>query len=309
MPSKLLKRFVPLLCVGAMAAAPAAAGAVTVGISDNTTTMFFSPYFKALHLTQARLLIPWNTAVLKNKSLLRYAHTWVKDAQSEGIHPLVDFSADGGRAGNYIPSVRVYAAAVKAFIRDFPTVKQYIPWNEPDWNFRPGLARHPALAAAYFNVLHQLCPPKKGCTVAAGDLYLAANQLGRWIKAYKKGLRYRPAAWALHPYNDIQGHQTAQIQTMLRLTSGQIWLTEISGVIRRGHWHGHTLTQSPKKQAQDEAFLFSLPRRFHRITRIYHYQWQGEANTKNTGWDSGLIAPNGAPRPAYYVVLKAATGK
>jgi hypothetical protein len=91
---------------------------------------------------------------------------------------------------------------------------------------------------------------------------------------------------------------------MLRFTSGPIWLTEISGVERRGHWQYPN--QSAKAAANDEKFLFSLPQRFHRVARIYHYEWQGTKPSPDTGWDSGLLYPNGTPRPAYYVVAKAA---
>lgn len=301
MPHKLLKVILPLLCVGALAVLPAGAGAVTVGISDQAPDMFSSPLFKALHIHQARLLVVWNAAVMKNHTALNEAATWISAAQADGVSPLVDFLADPGAAGNHIPSIREYTAAVKAFIKRFPSVRQYIPWNEPDFNYR-SLSRNPALAAEYFNVLHQLC---HGCSIVAGDLYLDAAHLGAWIKAYKKGLRYRPAAWALHPYNDIQGHQTSQIRVMMKYTTGPIWLTEISGVVRRGHWHGHNLVQSLAKQAADEAYLFSLPRRFRRIARIYHYEWQGQAPSVDAGWDSGLLNPNGTPRPAYTVVQKA----
>jgi hypothetical protein len=303
MHHKLLKVIAPLVCVGVLAAVPAAAGAVTVGISDQTTTMFSSPLFTGIHIQQARLLVSWNVAVDKRyRSELKNDAAWIKAAQADGVQPLIDFQADPGSAGNYVPSLSVYTAAVKAFIKQFPTVTQYIPWNEPDWNYR-SLSRNPGLAAAYFNALHQAC---SGCSIIAGDLYLDAGHLGSWIKAYKKGLHSTPAAWALHPYNDIQGHSTAQIQTMMRFTTGPIWLTEISGVVRRGHWHGGLLTQTLAKQATDESFLFSLPSRFPRIARIYHYQWLGEVATKNTGWDSGLLNPNGTPRPAYYVVANAA---
>ena len=91
---------------------------------------------------------------------------------------------------------------------------------------------------------------------------------------------------------------------MQRLTSGQIWLTEISGVERRGHWQYPN--QGVFAAANDESYLFSLPSRFRRITRIYHYQWQGTLPSPSTGWDSGLIGPLGVPRPAYWIVAKAA---
>lgn len=300
--SKLLKIVLPLLTVGAFAATAPAAGAVTVGISDNYWGMFSSPLFNAIHIKQARLMVNWNAAVERDHTAINEARTWIEAAQADGVQPLISFDADPGNAGNYVPSVKVYTAAIKAFVRDFPTVKQYIAWNEPDWNYR-SLSRQPLLAAAYYNAMVQTCG--KGCTVAAGELYLDARHLGAWIRAYEKGLRYRPKVWALHPYDDIQGHSTAQIRTMLKyMTPGaQLWLTEISGVVHRGHWHGnHILKQSPAKQASDERFLFSLPHQFPRITRIYHYEWQGVAGA---GWDSGLLNPNGTPRPAYAVVKAA----
>jgi hypothetical protein len=210
---------------------------------------------------------------------------------------MISFSGNG----NYIPSPSVYARAIKAFLHDFPQVKVYTPWNEPDWIYRPALAKHPELAASYFNILIRYC---HHCTVVAGDLYLPANQLGPWIRAYRRHLNATPKAWALHNYYDVRTHTTSQLRTMLSLTSGQIWLTEISGVIRRGHWQYRN--QSPAAAGRDEAYLFSLPNRFARVTRIYHYQWQGTVAGPSTGWDSGLIGPGGQPRPAYWVVAKAA---
>jgi len=267
--------------------------------------MFSSPLFNSLKIHQARLVVEWNAAVLRDHSALNYARTWINAAQADGVQPLIDFQADGGNAGNYIPPLNVYSAAVKAFVRDFPSVKQYIAWNEPDWIYR-SLSRNPKLAAEYYNALVAICG--KGCTVVAGDLYLDAGHLGAYVRAYRRWLHPRPRVWALHPYDDVQGHTTKQIQVMLANISGaQLWLTEISGVVRRGHWHGnHILTQSTAKQAADEKFLFSLPHRFPRITRIYHYQWQGTTPSPSNGWDSGLLNPNGTPRPAYGIVKAAA---
>jgi hypothetical protein len=296
----------PVACVGAVACGASAADAkLTVGIGDSSPAMFSQTLFKNLHPQAARQIVFWNAAVMKNKKYLNSARAWIKAAQADGTQPLVTF----GGNGNYIPTVAQYTAAVKAFIHDNPTVKLYTPWNEPDWIYRPALANHPTLAASYFNALVKSC---RGCTVAAGDLYRPVSGpgggLGSWIKAYEKGLRYKPKAWALHPYNDVRSHKTSQIQTLERYIGGaQVWLTEISGVIRRGHWGFPN--QSPAAAAKDEQFLFALPKRFHHITAIYHYQWQGTVDTPNTGWDSGLIGPQGVPRPAYWVVLNAAHGK
>jgi hypothetical protein len=195
--------------------------------------------------------------------------------------------------------VRQYTRAVQAFLRRFPQVKRFTAWDEPDWIYRPRLARRPRLAAGYFNALVGACHFR--CKVLAGDVYEGAGRLRRWLRAYIPSLRYNPAGWALHNYFDVRSHTTSQLRTILSLTSGPIWLDEISGVEVRGHWP-FPHHQSVEAAARDERFLFRLPRRFHRISRIYHYQWQDIG----AFWDSGLLNPDGSPRPAYYVV-KAAT--
>lgn len=311
MPSmghRVIKFLLPLTCASvlataalAAAATPAAASRLTVGISDNGSAMFSNPLFNRLNLTTARMMVDWNAAVMRNKSELRATQAWVDDAVADGIQPMISFTADTGTTSDYVPTTAQYRRGIKAFLKAVPQVKVYTAWNEPDWIYRPGLAYHPALAASYFNVLVRYC---HGCTVVAGDLYLPAGQLGPWIKAYKRHLDSRPVAWALHNYYDVRTHTTAQLRTMLALTKGPIWLDEISGVERRGHWQYPN--QSVTAAAKDEKFLFSLAKRFPRIARIYHYQWQGTHPGPDTGWDSGLLYPNGTPRPAYYVVAKAA---
>jgi len=286
---------------GAKHQASAANAELTVGIGDNGYSMFSSSRFRAMHPQAARQIVFWNVAVTRSKKYLNYTRTWIRAAESAGVKPMISF----GASGDYIPTVAQYTAAIRAFIRDFPEVKLYTAWNEPDWNFRPKLANNPGLAAAYFNALVRYC---HGCTIAAGDVYRDTNDgLASWVRAYKRGLHYRPKAWALHDYHDLRGHRTSQLRAFERATgSGQIWLTEISGVLRRGHWAFRN--QGPQGANRDERFLFALPKRFHRITAIYHFQWQGTPPSANTGWDSGLIGPRGAPRPAYWTVKDAARG-
>jgi hypothetical protein len=301
---RVIKLLLPVACAGALlgAALPAvAAGKLIVGISDGGTAMFSNRYFTGINITAVRDMVDWNAALMRNKTQLHATQAWVRAALADGVQPMISFTGDTGTTSNYVPTTAQYTRGIKAFMRAVPQVKVYTPWNEPDWIYRPGLAKHPALAASYYNVLTRYC---HGCTIVAGDLYLPAGQLGAWIRAYERHLNRRPAAWALHNYYDVRTHSTAQLRTMMRFTSGPIWLTEISGVERRGHWPYPN--QSVKAAARDEQFLFSLPRRFPRITRIYHYQWQGTHPGPDTGWDSGLLYPNGSPRPAYKVVASAA---
>jgi hypothetical protein len=302
MVKRLAKLILPLACVGALVATAAPANAkLVVGVGDNGFSMFSQPAFLRMHVQSAREIVFWNVAVMRNKSYLKYTRAWIKAAQSAGVQPMISF----GGNGNYIPTVKQYTAAIKAFLHDFPSVKLYTAWNEPDFIYR-SLGSNPGLAASYFNALVRYC---KHCTVVAGDVYRPVSSgLVSWMRAYKRGLHYKPKAWALHDYDDIRSHTTSALRAFEGVTGGgQIWLTEISGVIRRGHWPFPN--QSVFGANRDERFLFALPKRFHRIARIYHFQWQGTVDGPSTGWDSGLIGPKGVPRPAYYTVRSAAAGK
>ncbi len=302
MVHRLTRYLLPLTCVLTLAAAPATAGArLIIGISDNGPAMFASHLFTRLNLPIARAMFDWNTAVMKNKAELHNAQAWARAAVAAHVQPMISFTGDTGSTSSYVPTTAQYAAAIKAFLTAVPQVTTYTPWNEPDWIYRPSLAGNPALAASYFNVLARYC---RHCTIVAGDVYLPTPQLAPWVRAYGRHLAARPAAWALHDYYDVREHNTNQIRALESVTSGPIWLTEISGVERRGHWQFRN--QSPNAANRDEQFLFSLPRRFPRITRIYHYQWQASTIA---GWDSGLLGPGGAPRPAYWTLAKAAGPK
>ena len=297
------------LCGLACGLIPAVASAryhLTVGITDNGSSMFTSHWWKIANFKVARLAVPWNVASDRRyRSTLSDARAWIKAAQAAHVQTMVTFGADPGNAGNYVPSDKVYTAAIKAFLHDFPQVKQYIPWNEPEFIYR-SLSRQPGLAAAYFNTMVRWC---HHCKIVAGGFYRPANDgLASWIRAYKHGLRFKPVAWAIHPYDDIRSHTTAAIGTLERFVGGsQIWLDEISGVERRGHWPFPN--QSPNGANNDERFLFALPKRFHNITRIYHFEWQGPAASLHVGWDSGLLGPGGKPRPAYWTARNASRGK
>jgi Glycosyl hydrolase catalytic core len=307
MSRRVLRVLVSIVCVvGGATVVPATAGAVVIGIGDQNSAMFSDPRFSALGITTARDVIPWDIVTRKaNRGYLASFRGWLSAAENANVTPLISFGADyTNPAANYVPTVSQYKSAVQAFLRDFPQVKDYTAWNEPDFSYR-SLARNPGLAANYFNALYVMC---RGCTVLAGDVYLpttgpavidnAPALLGPWLRAYVRGIHHRPAGWALHDYFEVRGRNSSQLQTLMSMTSGPIWLDETGGVLRRGHWQYRN--QSATAAANDEQFLLSLAKRYHRIARIYHYQWRG---ITTAGWDSGLIAPNGSIRPAYNVLL------
>jgi hypothetical protein len=278
-----------LVALAAAAIAPSvAAAAVVVGISDDSPAFFSDPRFLSLGVHESRYVVPWNTAVTRNGRWRAQTAVWLAAAARANVTPLISFAG----TGNDVPTVASYTAAVRKFIAEFPTVKRYTAWNEPDWIYRPAIADHPRLAAAYDNALSAAC---RGCLVVAGDLYLPAAQLGLWVRQYAAALHHRPTVWALHDYYDIRDHTTAQLQALLRYTTGQIWLDETGGVENRGHW----TPVSPAKAAVDERYLFSLAARFPRISRIYHYQWRV---TMRNSWDSALVGFDNRLRPAYNVI-------
>jgi hypothetical protein len=298
---------------GCGAAVPAgAAGTVVIGIADQNPAMFSDPRFSALGITTAREVVPWDIVTRRaDRGDLAAFRVWLRAAQAAKVSPLISFGADfTNPAANYVPTVSQYKSAVSAFLKAFPQLTTFTAWNEPDFVYR-SLAHNPGLAASYFNTLFELC---RHCTVLAGDVYLptasvvprsdsraffnGVPSLGPWLRAYIRGLRHRPSGWALHDYTEIRGHNTLQLRTLMSMTSGPIWLDETSGTLRRGHWWYRN--QSAAAAANDEQFLLSLTNRFHRIARIYHYEWEGAATA---GWDSGLIGANGRPRPAYNVLL------
>jgi Glycosyl hydrolase catalytic core len=306
MSKRMLRLILSVVCASTFGAVlPATGGAVVIGIGDQSPAMFSDPRFLALGITTARDVIPWDIMTRRaDRGDLAYFRGWLQAAQSANVKPLISFGADfTNPAANYVPTVSQYKTAVKAFLKAFPEITTYTAWNEPDFSYRR-LARNQTLAANYFNTLYEMC---RRCTVLAGDVYLptvgpatidhAVAHLGPWLHAYIKALRHRPAGWALHDYFEVRGRNTAQLRTMMSMTSGPIWLDETGGVLRRGHWQ--YANQSGAAAARDEQFLLSLSKRYHRIARIYHYEWQGVATA---GWDSGLIAPNGRPRPAYTVL-------
>lgn len=277
--------------LGTMSLSAASAPAYTVGIGGIFPTGFANPLFLALHVHEARVGVPWNAAITRDPGQRLVLKAWLAAAKAAHVTPLISFSG----IGHVSPSVRQYSKAILAFVKQFPSVKRYTPWNEPDWTPRP-LWKHPAQAAGYFNALHAAC---RHCTVLAGDVYLPAKQLRPWLAKYVKALHYRPSGWALHNYYDVRYHDAAQLKVLMKLTHGPIWLDETGGVEARSNWP----TKSPKRAAVDERYLFSLPHRFHRISRVYHYHWQ---LTRLGSWDSALIGFNGGIRPAYWVVKKAA---
>jgi len=85
---------------------------------------------------------------------------------------------------------------------------------------------------------------------------------------------------------------------MLRTVRGKLWLTETGGIVR----FSHTLPYNERRAAKATRYMFRLAKSSSRIKRLYIYSWWGEP--RGARFDSGLVGPNGSPRPAYFVVKR-----
>src|SRR5947209_18729544 len=116
-------------CTVACAVPGSASARLTIGVSDNLPAMFSQGTFLHLHVPVARVGLPWNTAIMRDRRGVQAAQAWLSAAQAAHVEPMVSFTGDG----DFVPSVRLCSAAITAFLHRVPGVLVYRPWNEPAW--------------------------------------------------------------------------------------------------------------------------------------------------------------------------------
>ena len=83
----------------------------------------------------------------------------------------------------------------------------------------------------------------------------------------------------------------------------QVWLTETGGQLRlRGVYAGGSESAAEKKAATALKCMFSMPKKYKQIKRLYVYQFNGAPETND--FDAGLINVNNTIRKGYTVVQK-----
>jgi hypothetical protein len=178
----------------------------------------------------------------------------------------------------------------------------FTPWNEANHVFQP-TARRPKLAYQYYRAIKRNC---RGCKVLAADVLDDAN-LASWLRKYKRYHKGR-GIWGIHNYQDANKHRSLKASwtlKMTRLVKGPIWSTEAGGIVGFKTIKGRVgYKYSLSRQLKAQRYLFKLMRNKkvrNRYQRVYMYNFFGTwTKTKKTNrWDSGLLALNGKPRPAY----------
>jgi hypothetical protein len=279
-------------------AAPAGAGALVIGVGDQTPAMFHDQRFLALGIRYARLSVAWDA--LDYGSQRAQLQAWLTAAQADGVQPLVSFdhSRVSGRH-RVLPSLARFAREFRRFHTLYPWVGDFAAWNEANYCGEP-TCHHAGLVAAYYEQMRHACP---SCHVLGAELLDVPN-MTQWVGEFRHALHGRgPAIWGLHNYIGANRLQTASTRALLRATRSQVWFTETGGLVSRHNHSTHDFPQSTAHAAKVTRFVFRrLTRLSTRVTRVYIYQWNGGG--PRASWDSGLIAPNGHARAAYAVFVQ-----
>ena len=291
----LRRLLIPLCALTMLLAVPASGQAYVTGIGDQQAEMFTNPFFTPLGIKQVRYIAPYDAATVGFEA--DDVDHFMSAARASGAQVLVHFSHSrvSGRVSK-LPSPRAYGAAVRKFLKRWPT-KTVGVWNEANHCSQP-TCRNPKRAAQYFLAMKKVC---KGCKIVALDVLDAANikpTLGyvkRWQRYARRG---HPRIYGFHNYSDTNRFSSKRTKALLRITKGEVWLTETGGVVK----FGRNFPYSEKRAAKALKYMFKLAGSNKRIRRLYIYQWTGAP--AGARFDAGLVSNSGTPRPGYDVVKR-----
>ncbi|CAB4879706.1 unannotated protein [freshwater metagenome] len=284
------------------AAAPAAEAKPILGIAEQQAGAYGTALFQDLGVRHARLNLAWD--VFEYDWQVAQLDAWMAATQAAGVKPLVIFSQSRVKERTRrIPTPAQFGAVVDRLRERYPWLNEFATWNEANYEGQP-TARNPQKVAALYRTLRRHCT---GCTIAAAAL-LDNAQLIPYATGLRRAIRRLglpdPKLWALHNYIDVNNLRDRSTQALLKSVQGRVWITETGGVVRATSRNAKKFKQGPARAAKVLKYILGpLVKRNPRITRIYVYCFNGEAPPAS--WDSGLIAPDGSPRPAYTVLKKA----
>jgi hypothetical protein len=299
-----------LLVTALMAAAiPASASAATVGISDQQAATFTNPLYKPLKLKVARVITPYDvTSDPVQKARL---DEWIHNAKLAKQTMLISFEHSRRPTKyNKAPSVSAYTKALKAFKKKYGSKFDISPWNEVNVCQAKGRqegqpskicrsSTGPKLVAQYYSAAKKTFPGRK---IVALDILDGFNVGGAvsYVRKFKKYVKGTPKYWGIHNYSDTNRGSTSRTSRLIKTIGNkkaEIWLTETGGQLRlRGKDVGEA------KAAKALKCMFSMPKKYKQIKRLYIYQFHGADQSND--FDAGLINPDNTKRPGYTVVQK-----
>lgn len=293
-----MRRLVILSCALAclLAAAPASAITARQVFGIGNTYEFFQPRLAALKPGATRMIAAWNVALRPGFERER-VDQWYHRALAANLDPMLSFSGSGIRRA---PSVKRFTYAFRRALARWPRVGEWQTWNEGNHDSQPVTWRHPARAAAYAKAMERSCPR---CTVVPVTIVLSDTSKTRsWIHRFLRAYGKTPSIWAVHNYGDVNRRSNSRLRHFIAAhPHGRIWITETGSFAKFDEQWPFDL----RRQGRDARFALNQALRFRsRVDRLYWWQWRG-AVADSTHWDTGLVDPEGEPRPAYWAVLKA----
>ncbi|MCW3016484.1 MAG: hypothetical protein JWO02_3576 [Solirubrobacterales bacterium] len=308
-------RRLALLClfiVGGLALVTSAQARYTVGISDQLAKTFTNPKYKALKMTVARYIAPYD--VMTDADQLGRLNDWITAAKADKQKVLVSFehSRTPGKEAK-MPSISEYTKQLKAFKKVYGKVVTDIsPWNEVNVCQKNGrtegqptkICKDPKVAAAVYKAAKKVFPKSKMVVLD----FLDGNDPGgaiSYVRKFKQAAKPGPKAiWGLHNYSDTNRYsdKTQRTKRLLKeIGKGEVWLTETGGQVT---FQKRTVAEGQKYAAKALGCMFDIANRYKQITRVYVYSFNGTPENVGLLFDSGLVADDGVTERMGYAVVK-----
>jgi hypothetical protein len=285
-----------LIVVAVLLAAPrpALAADPLVGVGEQYPAIFADRWWQALRTHRVRYVVGWDA--LRYEWSRAQIDAYMASAHAAGAEVLLGFGhSREARRVHMLPTPRSFRRAFLEYRTRYPWVHEFLTWNEANHCSQP-TCRRPDIAARYYNALRRSCP---GCTIVAADM-LDGTNLTRWVRAFRHRAQGARLIWGLHNYIDANRFRTRGTRSLLRAVPGQVWFTETGGLVERNNGSPIEFPENQWHAARATKWVFQrLARLSPRVRRIYLYQWQPGPDPT---WDSGLVGPDGRPRPAYRVL-------
>jgi hypothetical protein len=312
---RLFRTALLVTALAAVALPASASASATVGVSDQQASTFTNPLFKPLKMKVARYIAPYD--VTTESTERTNFEAWLKAAKAAHQSILISFEhSRNGSKYNKAPSVSAYTKALKSFKKKYGSKFDVTPWNEVNVCQAKGRqegqpskicksATGPKLVAQYYSAARKVFPGRK---VTAIDILDGSNVGGAvsYLRKFKKYVKGTPTYWGIHNYSDTNRgsySRTSRLIKTINNKKAQIWLTETGGQLRlRGVWAGGSEAAAEKKAARALKCMFSMPKRYKQIKRLYVYQFNGAPETND--FDAGLINIDNTKRLGYTVVQK-----
>lgn len=312
---RLFRTALLVTALAAVALPANASASATVGVSDQQASTFTNPLFSPLKMKVARYIAPYDVATAGTEKANFEA--WLKAAKAAHQTILISFehSRDGSKFSK-APSVSTYTKALKAFKKKYGSKFDVTPWNEVNVCQAPGRQEgQPAricksstgakLVAQYYSAARKVFPGRK---ITAIDILDGSNVGGAvsYLRKFKKYVKGHPKYWGIHNYSDTNRGSYSRTSRLIKTIGdkkAQVWLTETGGQLRlRGVYAGGSEPAAETKAASALKCMFSMPKRYKQITRLYVYQFNGAPVSND--FDAGLINIDNTKRKGYTVVQK-----